>query len=277
MDNKSRLDNINIWLILLKMLGLAFLGIVISSVIQAILSVEWTFLSRIIIYPLWLVLIIHTFRINGITKKEVIGEASLKDVPWIILISIKLLLIIFSWLSQSVGVPFIAMFYPDIYTEAFTSYLELETGSSLDLNMIMMPIISFTLVPVFEELIFRGFLFNKWSAKIGVGKALIFSSLLFAFLHLDIIVFPAYFAAGIFYGLVYLKTKKLLIPIILHSISNFVSGFTTFLPGSDITTVESLRQTTVVGAIFYIVLFPIVVIILYRLYKSITIKENLIS
>ncbi len=80
-------------------------------------------------------------------------------------------------------------------------------------------ILMVVLAPVLEEIIFRGFLLNRWQAKYGVVKAVIFSSLIFGLVHIDIlggIVF------GVFLSLIYLKTKSLIGPIIIHMANNTI-------------------------------------------------------
>ncbi|RHW43305.1 CPBP family intramembrane metalloprotease [Neobacillus notoginsengisoli] len=55
--------------------------------------------------------------------------------------------------------------------------------------------------------------------SIGVKKAIVFSSLLFADLHLEGAMISQ-FADGILYCLVYMKTMKLVVPIFLHIFHN---------------------------------------------------------
>ncbi len=73
--------------------------------------------------------------------------------------------------------------------------------------------------PVFEELLFRGFLFGRLSTKIGVGSAIIVSSAFFAILHPDVI---GAFVFGLFACLLYLRYQTLMAPMVLHAANNFV-------------------------------------------------------
>jgi hypothetical protein len=271
MREKSNFENIKSWVILLKILGLVLICSVIFNMIQRIIGIDLTFLMWATIYILSLYILLHSLRINDISVKKIMGELSLANVPWMALISIKIFLILFSWLSQSVWGPLVAIFYPEIYTEVFTSFLEEESVNTADFNMMML-IISFTLAPIFEEFLFRGYLLNKWGAKIGILKAMVASSLLFAFLHFDILVLLAYFAIGVFYSLIYLKTKKLIVPIILHSLTNLISSVSVFFPSFNLTSVEALEHVVIVSAIIYIILIPTIVFILYSIYKRISIS-----
>ena len=75
------------------------------------------------------------------------------------------------------------------------------------------------LAPVLEELIFRGFLLNRWQAKYGTNKAIIFSSLIFALVHVEIL---GGFVFATLLSLIYLKTKSLIGPIIVHMANNAI-------------------------------------------------------
>ncbi|WP_188382632.1 CPBP family intramembrane glutamic endopeptidase [Ornithinibacillus halotolerans] len=257
----------NIGIVFVQMLGVALLSHIVFNTIQRVLEIELTFFMWVTIYLLCLYILVRSLRINDISPKDVFGDFSVKNVPWTTLICIKILLILFSWLSQSAGMPLISMVEPDVYKEVYAIYNEQADSTVINFNVIMMLIISFTLVPIVEEFLFRGYLLNKWGAKLGIGKAIIISSLLFAFLHFDILVFLAYFANGIFYSLVYLKTKKLIVPIILHSLTNLISSLSNFSPGLSIGSIEQLELAAIVNTIIYLILIPIIAFILFRFYK----------
>ena len=76
------------------------------------------------------------------------------------------------------------------------------------------------LAPIFEEIFFRGFLFNSIRANIGAPGGMILSSLLFALVHFDFSVFFGLFAIGLMLSFVYQQTQSLVPSIILHSLWN---------------------------------------------------------
>ncbi|MEH6496954.1 MAG: type II CAAX endopeptidase family protein [Pseudomonas marincola] len=73
--------------------------------------------------------------------------------------------------------------------------------------------------PVIEEVFFRGFLLNRWHQKYGIVKAVVFSSTIFAILHVDIL---GGFVFGVVLSLLYLKTKSLIGPIVIHISNNAI-------------------------------------------------------
>jgi membrane protease YdiL (CAAX protease family) len=84
------------------------------------------------------------------------------------------------------------------------------------INTVMIVVIA----PVIEEIFFRGFLLNRWWRKYGIGKAIIFSSMAFAVLHVDIIGGMVF---GIVLSIIYVKTKSLIGPIVAHVSNNAIA------------------------------------------------------
>ena len=81
----------------------------------------------------------------------------------------------------------------------------------------------FTIVlvaPIVEEFFIRGIMLTRWSIKWGTPKAILVSSFLFGLLHSNII-------GASFFGFVmcvlYIRTKSLFMPIVLHIANNFIA------------------------------------------------------
>ena len=108
-----------------------------------------------------------------------------------------------------------------------------------------------------EELIFRGFIFQNIFRKNNSNFIILFSSLLFAFLHFlaqpfVLILFINTFLAGILFCLMYVKTKSLWLPISFHFFWNWTM-FNIFNRTLDITSVLDFGSHTVVNFIFFTV------------------------
>lgn len=76
------------------------------------------------------------------------------------------------------------------------------------------------LAPVVEEFIFRGYLLNRWTLRFGAVPAIILSSGLFAFLHPDML---GAFVFGVFQCLLYMKTRSLVGPMLVHFVNNVLA------------------------------------------------------
>jgi uncharacterized protein len=266
MEERSKFDNMKIWVILIQIFSLALICFFFFGIIENIIGVNLTFLMWLTFYFVSITLLVRSLRVNDISEREVTGELSVNNIPWLALLSIKVLLIIFSWISQGAGLSLVSIFYSDIYVEVYTA-LSNQEALAINFHIIIMLIIRITLAPIFEELLFRGYLLNKLGDSLGIIKAILINSLLFSLLHFDVVVFFAYFVSGIFYSLVYLKTKKIIVPIILHSFTNLISGFTIFLPSLSITSLEQLKQTAILSTGIFIILIPIIGFIFYQYSK----------
>lgn len=87
-----------------------------------------------------------------------------------------------------------------------------------------------TVVPLVEELVFRGMLLRAWTARFGWRRALIGTSLLFGLLHQDLIGSVVF---GVAMALLYRRTGSLLVSVITHATFNFVTGLAAVLPDGE--------------------------------------------
>src|SRR5690606_226439 len=128
-------------------------------------------------------IVVRTLRRNDVSMLQVTGTFSLRNQPWLLLFGFVIVMKLASYFSQSIGVQIASVFNSGIYERLYADYL--DGAVVVNINLIMMRVLSFTLGPIFEELLFRGYLLNKWSAKYGVGKAVVLSSMTFSLIHFN--------------------------------------------------------------------------------------------
>ena len=75
------------------------------------------------------------------------------------------------------------------------------------------------LVPIVEEIFFRGFILHRWCDKYGEKKAIVLSSILFGVLHVEILGSVVF---AVIVSVVCLRTKSLVGPILIHMGNNFM-------------------------------------------------------
>ncbi len=83
--------------------------------------------------------------------------------------------------------------------------------------------IAVLIAPIMEELLFRKTVIDR-TAQYGDGISIVFSGLLFGLFHGNLNQFAYAIALGMFFGFIYIKTKNILYPIILHFLTNFVGS-----------------------------------------------------
>jgi uncharacterized protein len=76
------------------------------------------------------------------------------------------------------------------------------------------------LAPVSEEIFFRGYVFRAMSARKGFIRGLVFSSCLFALVHLDVASFLPLAAGAVVLAIGYRRTGSLWTSIVAHALNN---------------------------------------------------------
>ena len=157
--------------------------------------------------------------------------------------------------------PFFGKFY-----EFFSDLMEQMTKDGA--TMILLAVI---MAPVFEEIVFRGII-QKGLINKGVApmKAILFSSLIFGLVHGNPWQLVGAVLLGCVLGLVYYKTKSLLLPILLHAFNNLCSSILIFY-GKTESFAETFKVSEYVVLGIGIVLFSIFYYLFmkkYRVYYS---------
>ena len=103
-----------------------------------------------------------------------------------------------------------------------TASIKIESIYLSDTELIIHTVFLMLVLPIIEELVFRKFLCSRL-LPLGEGFAVFFSSIIFALMG-DFNQFPHAFIVGIFFSFIYVKTGKIIYPIILHCAINFYSN-----------------------------------------------------
>ncbi|MCH5280097.1 MAG: CPBP family intramembrane metalloprotease [Lachnospiraceae bacterium] len=107
------------------------------------------------------------------------------------------------------------------YQETIQSLIQSPVTSLLQVCII---------APIIEEILMRGFVLGGLKNTYGAITALLFSSLLFALLHFNMVQTLSAFVCGVILGLLYIKTNSIFCCIIAHCGYNFISYITTIYP-----------------------------------------------
>ncbi len=99
---------------------------------------------------------------------------------------------------------------------------------------LLIPAIS---APILEELIFRKILFGTLHKKMNFFWAALISSLIFSVLHMDLTHTLIYASMGFVFAYLYVKTKRVIVPILVHMALNTVTVL-----GQSLLDLEQLEQ-----------------------------------
>lgn len=128
---------------------------------------------------------------------------------------------------------------------------------------------------IFEEAVFRGIVLTVFLGKYSERKAIIFSSLGFGLMHLLNLINGSElvwvvgqvvwaFILGLFYGYVFVKTRSLLPPMIVHYLGNvFISSLTGYMQSR-----ASIEMQALYGIIFSLGIVPTTLMILWTRFFS---------
>jgi uncharacterized protein len=120
-------------------------------------------------------------------------------------------------------IPTTGPFFGDYY-EFFENLM-----SGLTNDPLVMVITAVIMAPIFEEIIFRGIIQKGLMNKgLKPWKAILFASILFGVIHGNPWQFVGATLLGGVLGLVYYKTKSLLLPMLLHGFNNLCSTILIF-------------------------------------------------
>ena len=195
--------------------GLGMVGIRLPVLIESFITI---FLE--------VVAIVYIF---GFYKPEVFKKLSSQPV------SIIGLLILIPF-SLAVRIPTVLVFvildllnlFPQLF-ESFDEGVKFQwsdlvtpTGFGQPVDITLAVLIAVILTPIAEELLFRGVIFNFLRSKLTISKAIIFTSVIFALVHVYVGLLIGSFILGLALTWIYYKWKNITYPIVLHAFINLL-------------------------------------------------------
>ena len=134
---------------------------------------------------------------------------------------VPLLTVIIPVVMITVGAA-IAVFIPLSYVAPdFVERTILDAGALFDVrtmsDWLEVVVLTVFVAPIVEELFFRGFLLHRWARRWGTPTAVVATSAVFAVLHGKWI---GHFLFGVVMAALYLRTRRLWMPIVAHAINN---------------------------------------------------------
>ena len=112
---------------------------------------------------------------------------------------------------------------------------------------------------VFEEILFRGVIFNSFNKKYNSFIAIFVSALIFGIYHMNWLQGIFAFIIGLMLGYVYLKSGSLWVPIILHFINNLIAVLVSHFDALNFT-ISTLCAIYLVISALVVVIFAIYIL-----------------
>lgn len=160
--------------------------------------------------------------------REFFGS-SIAPFKWGELIALLVALILVTYSLDSFFALLLAQAAPDYVQESLQlEVIELENPWWANVSAVLLAAV---IAPAVEEVVFRGLLFSRLSARWSILKAVLVSSLLFGLLHIDGFFGSALFGACM--CLVYYHSRNLWLPIGLHIANNAIAVAWLFIDDSS--------------------------------------------
>lgn len=140
-------------------------------------------------------------------------------------------------------------------------------------------VITSFLVPIVEEFMFRGVLLTRFQKKMNSKSAVMLSSVLFGITHLTLASLGAT-VFGICMCVVYLRTKNIMVPIVMHVVHNLILGIIGIIGVGSLGNIEVTTAMAATGTGLFAIIALVSSTYLIRKYKffcfkSIEVKEGL--
>lgn len=119
-----------------------------------------------------------------------------------------------------IGLTILGMIITGTLSIFISSYTKVSYEISQSYSNIVGILLSVTFIPIFEELFFRGIIFGYLRKNYNLTISIVVQALVFSILHMNLIQSVYTFILGIFLALIYVETKTILAPIIVHMTYN---------------------------------------------------------
>lgn len=161
------------------------------------------------------------------------------------------------WIGNMIGLGITAILSSTIQTDISNPVHKLINNTDILFNLIVISIIA----PIFEEFLFRKMLIDR-SIKYGARVSIVLSAVLFGLFHGNLNQFFYAALIGGFFAYVYIKTGKLIYPIILHAFVNLMGSVVSLILANAIINLEtSINSFDLTIALLYLVVCATLVVL----------------
>lgn len=118
------------------------------------------------------------------------------------------------------------------------------------------------LIPIVEEMLFRGLVYNRLKTYYDVTISAYISALIFGIVHFNLIQGIYAFIMGIVFTIIYERCKHILAPMLIHVVANFTAVLTSINPVSEWIDEHILARLPL--SLVWTVVFGLSILALYR-------------
>ncbi|MDC3414225.1 CPBP family intramembrane metalloprotease [Aquibacillus sp. 3ASR75-11] len=136
------------------------------------------------------------------------------------------------WCIAGVFMAYIAQ-YAAVLIETYVFKIEPASENTMNIMQIskaapIFIIVPVLIAPILEEIIFRKIIFGSLYERMNLLLAVIGSALIFALIHMEPTHLLIYSSMGLVFAYLYVKTKRIIVPIVTHMAMNTIAVITQF-------------------------------------------------
>ncbi|MBM7663536.1 membrane protease YdiL (CAAX protease family) [Bacillus mesophilus] len=167
----NKLEDVSVFKVILKIFLIHLIVILFVFFIGLVFNLHYKVVGMVtsgVVYISIVLALMNTFHKKGIIVNRIFGSVNITKNEMMKYIGIQLLFVLFS-ISAIITVINIINFANEDFISEFINGPDTNVVENTGLFLIIVGlIVTITLAPLAEELLFRGFLFNKWGESIGL-------------------------------------------------------------------------------------------------------------
>lgn len=150
----------------------------------------------------------------------------------------------------SIGLSFILLSLTGVLTSLVPSYKAVQGQLSTINTSFLMIIVGVILIPIYEEIFYRGIIFGYLKKQYSIVIAVFVQALIFSIMHFNFVQSTYTFLLGLVLGLIYIYTESIIGNIIMHITFNLLG--TVIIPKLSATYPLILTVFITIGIILFI-------------------------
>ena len=128
----------------------------------------------------------------------------------------------FNIIILGIGITILLLFLSSILTKLIPSYNEVANQLATSRGSALQLIITIALIPIYEEIFYRGIIFEYLRKNFNIIVAIVVQALVFGVMHLNLVQGIYTFILGIVLALIYMYSESILGNITVHIIFNLL-------------------------------------------------------
>jgi len=203
------------WLVILLYIAAQVLSVVIPIFLYMFYEFD---VMSVVVYVNVILFVLAVFGSFALMRKDLQKEKAEHPLTASKIIGWTILGVFLAWSAQIIAITIeTSVFGINQGSENTAEIVELTRMSPI---FFIIPVFT---APILEEFIFRKIIFGSLYKRMNFFIAVLISSLLFGVLHLELQRLLIYFAMGVALAYVYVKTKRIIVPILVHMGMNTVA------------------------------------------------------